>query len=308
MTRGDSAPPPGRCVGGIASPHWTLANFAAALCCVATHLERKTASSAGAGALLIFPEKSSVSTSSSQPAPAGAVDTPTSSSRRTRRPARSVSESNSANEGASRPSREKCSCWLSALASPVDVAGPSPSAKPRRDRGSVGLRAPGRCVTSKRKSSISSSQRTNILFRCLFVLSHVIAWLSDDNVCPQVEVGPPARRPRRPAAQQVVPERAQHVHHRQQFEDVRRVVSLRRRQRACCSRMPQGAGAPRRPATATLLASVVNTELLAGSKVCNAGADERANISASKLAWASGVHAKRAVGLPSAVSGAATSE
>ena len=33
-------------------------------------------------------------------------------------------------------------------------------------------------VTSKRKSSIPSSQRTCILFRCLFVLSRVIAWLS----------------------------------------------------------------------------------------------------------------------------------
>jgi hypothetical protein len=40
---------------------------------------------------------------------------------------------------------------------------------------------PGRCVTSKRKFSISSSRRTNILstiFSCLFVLSHVVAWLS----------------------------------------------------------------------------------------------------------------------------------
>ncbi len=38
------------------------------------------------------------------------------------------------------------------------------------------MRAPGRCVTSKRKSSILSSQRRHILFRCRFVLNHVIAW------------------------------------------------------------------------------------------------------------------------------------
>jgi hypothetical protein len=46
----------------------------------------------------------------------------------------------------------------------VDAVGPSPSAKPQRDSGSVGLRAPGRCVTPKLKSSISSSLRTYILF------------------------------------------------------------------------------------------------------------------------------------------------
>ena len=47
------------------------------------------------------------------------------------------------------------------------------------------------CVTSKRKSSVSSSQRMYILLRWLFVLSHVIAWLSIcgskmmDFFCPQ---------------------------------------------------------------------------------------------------------------------------
>jgi hypothetical protein len=40
---------------------------------------------------------------------------------------------------------------------------------------SMGFREPGRCVTSKRKPLTSSSQRRYILFRCLFVLSHVIA-------------------------------------------------------------------------------------------------------------------------------------
>ena len=39
----------------------------------------------------------------------------------------------------------------------------------------------------------------------------------------------------------------------------------------------------------------------------NTGAEERAGFSASKLAWVSAVHVNRAVGLPSAVSGAATS-
>jgi hypothetical protein len=45
--------------------------------------------------------------------------------------------------------------------------------KPQRDNGSIGLREPGRCVTSERKSSIESSQPTYILFRCRFVLSHI---------------------------------------------------------------------------------------------------------------------------------------
>ena len=57
-----------------------------------------------------------------------------------------------------------------------------------------------------------------------------------------------------------------------------------------------------------LLASVVSTARRVGSKVRSTGADARASFSASKLACASGVHANRAVGLPRAVSGAATSE
>ena len=66
------------------------------------------------------------------------------------------------------------------IGSPVDAAGPSPSAKPRSDSGSVGLHAQGRCVTSKRKSSISSSLWTYILLprRCRFVFGDVITWLS----------------------------------------------------------------------------------------------------------------------------------
>ena len=48
--------------------------------------------------------------------------------------------------------------------SPVDAAGPSPSANLRRDSGCVGLLAPGRCVTSKRKSSISSSGGRMVLW------------------------------------------------------------------------------------------------------------------------------------------------
>ena len=64
------------------------------------------------------------------------------------------------------------------IGSPVDAAGPSPSAKPRSDSGSVGLHAQGRCVPSKRKSSISSSPWTYILLRCRFVFGHVITWFS----------------------------------------------------------------------------------------------------------------------------------
>ena len=42
---------------------------------------------------------------------------------------------------------------------PIQGAGPSPSAKPARDSGSVGFREPGRCVTSTRKSTYTT-------FRC----------------------------------------------------------------------------------------------------------------------------------------------
>ena len=58
---------------------------------------------------------------------------------------------------------------------------------------------------------------------------------------------------------------------------------------------------------AMLLASVVRTARRAGSKARNTGAEERASFSASKLAWVSAVQVNSAVGLPSAVSGAATS-
>ena len=60
--------------------------------------------------------------------------------------------------------QEKSSYSLSASGSLVD-AGPSPSAKPRRDCGFVGLRTPGRCVTWKQKPSFSSNQWTYILLR-----------------------------------------------------------------------------------------------------------------------------------------------
>ena len=157
-------------VGGLAPPSRVLANVTAASRRVAAHVARTAASIDGTGGSLRRPERSSASTSSSQRAPAGGVIAGAD-----RRPACPAS---SAAAGASRPCREKSSCWLSASGAPVDSAGPLPSVKPRRDSGSVGLREPGRCVTSKWKSSISSSQRTYILFRCLFVLSHVIAWLS----------------------------------------------------------------------------------------------------------------------------------
>ena len=51
---------------------------------------------------------------------------------------------------------------------------------------------------SNRKSSISSSQRTYILFRCLFVFNHVIAWLSvlrskSDQQPPGLGAPPPSK-------------------------------------------------------------------------------------------------------------------
>ena len=46
----------------------------------------------------------------------------------------------------------------------------------------------------------------------------------------------------------------------------------------------------------------------AGSNVRSTGAEERACFSASKLSCAAAVHVKRAIGLPSAVNGAASSE
>ena len=52
----------------------------------------------------------------------------------------------------------------------------------------------------------------------------------------QVEVGPAALRPRRPASQQVVPKRGKCIHHRAQFEDMRRVAPLRRSQPAALVR------------------------------------------------------------------------
>ena len=173
---GVSAPHPAGRVEGIASPSWVLANVAAAAHRVAAHVARTAASIDGTGTAPFRPERSAVSTSSSQRALAGGAAAGVVLGPRTRRPARTASSAAWAD--ASRPSREKSSCWLSAAGSPVTAAGPSPSVKPRRDSGSDGLRAPGRCVTSKRKSSISSSQRTYILFRCRFVFSHVIAWLS----------------------------------------------------------------------------------------------------------------------------------
>ena len=65
--------------------------------------------------------------------------------------------------GASRPSREKSSCWFSASesGSPVDAAGPLPLAKPRRDNGSVGLRESGRWLNACQYSV----QGTPISFR-----------------------------------------------------------------------------------------------------------------------------------------------
>ena len=136
---------------------------------------------------------------------------------------------------ASRPRREKSPCWLFASGSPVDAAGLSPPAKARResrDSGSVGLREPGRCVTSKRKSSISSSQRTYImiLLRCLFVFSHLIA--SDLPDCfpagRSLTSSPPVAAPCRDATQQIVPKSLKGVNHSHQLEDIRWAVPLRR--------------------------------------------------------------------------------
>ena len=116
-------------------------------------------------------------------------------------------------DGAPAPARVRRG-RLAGSGSPVHAAGPSPSAKPRRDSDSVGLRAPGGCVTSRRKSSISPSWRTRIWFRSRFVLSHVIAWLSKS-------VQHPGRRPGRPAAERGVSERARAVYHHEQPEHVR---------------------------------------------------------------------------------------
>ena len=70
-TRGKSAPHPAGRVEGIASPSWVLANVAAAARRVAAHVARTAASIDGTGTAPFRPERSAVSTSSSQRALAG---------------------------------------------------------------------------------------------------------------------------------------------------------------------------------------------------------------------------------------------
>ena len=108
----------------------------------------------------------------------------------------------------------------------------------------------------------------------------------------QVEVGPAAFWPRRPAPQQVMPERKT-ARALPPGARGRALGSSVQPPSACGSRTLPGAGAPRRPAvsrspgaTATLLASVVSTARRAGTKVRSTGADEGASFSASKLAAA----------------------
>jgi hypothetical protein len=67
----------------------------------------------------------------------------------------------------------------------------------------------------------SWSHRTCILFNCRFVLSQVIAWLSGRTS----EVGSAFLRSRCPAAEQVMPEYLQRMHHGEHVEDVCRVVT-----------------------------------------------------------------------------------
>ena len=55
-------------------------------------------------------------------------------------------------------------------------------------------------------------------------------------VHPQAQVGPAVHGPRSPDPRQVVSKRAQRVHHREQREDLRRVVPLRRCQLAALVR------------------------------------------------------------------------
>ena len=101
--------------------------------------------------------------------------------------------------------------------------------------------------------------------------------------------------------------------YRQQLQHVCRVVPLGHRQLAAfvshrvlvadVVRLRQDFADTAKP-----LASVVSTARRLESNVRSTSAVERATFSASKLACAADDHANFAVGLPSAVSGAATSE
>ena len=131
-------------------------------------------------------------------------------------------------------------------------------------------------------------------------------------VRPQIKIRPAALRSRLPAAQQLV--RNTHSEcttarsSRTCAEEFRSAaVNLRLSYTTECCR-PSSSGCVRIAATEMLLAFVVSTARRAGSKVWSTGAEERASFSASKLACAPLVHIKRAVGLPSIVSGAASSE
>jgi hypothetical protein len=119
----------------------------------------------------------------------------------------------------------------------------------------------------------------------------------------------------------ILPEHTQRVHHRQQLEDMRRVVPLRRRQLAALVRhrvmvplvvrlrQDRGNGniaGVRRQHSAVGRSKVRNTEVDQRALVTGRPAYP-ASLSASKLACAAGDHTNRAVGLPRAVSGAAIS-
>ncbi len=157
------------------------------------------------------------------------------------------------------------------------------------------MREPGRCVTAKRKSSISSSQRTYFLLRCRFVLRHVIAWLSVRRSKSESDQQPAGRGA--PATQQVVPEHAQRVYHRQQFEDLCRIVMLRHRQLAVFVRhrvlvpLVVWLREDRRDGD---IARVCRQHRAAGwGEDAKHRSGREANFSASKLACVAGVHANR---------------
>ena len=93
-------------------------------------------------------------------------------------------------------------------------------------------------VTSKRKSVETADVHLVRMFIRLEPRDRLV-------VLPQVKVGPTAQRPRCPAAQQVVSERAQVVYHRKHLEDVPQVVPLRRRQLAALVRHRAESRSPR---------------------------------------------------------------
>ncbi len=80
-----------------------------------------------------------------------------------------------ADAAVSKPTTSDALAVARASAKAVGQLGRAGAGSPRREKGSAGFSLPGTCSTSKRNSSISSSQRARNRLTSRFVRSHVIA-------------------------------------------------------------------------------------------------------------------------------------